>query len=197
MTGSQAGRFVSRGGDKLAFALDHFRVNCKGQTCADLGSNVGGFVDCLLQRGARRVYAVDTGYGALAWTLRNDERVVVMERTNALHVELPEPVAMVTIDVAWTRQHLILPRAVRLLAGDGTILTLIKPHYESPVERLRGGVLPDDRIDETLAEITGRLKSVGLQLDGVVESPLRGQAGNRELWGWLAIRAPAGTTRKG
>ena len=183
MTGSQAGRFVSRGGDKLTFALDHFHIDCAGRSCADLGSNVGGFVDCLLRRGARKVYAVDTGYGALAWTLRNDKRVVVMERTNALHVELSEPVALVTIDVAWTRQHLILPRAVQLLAGDGNILTLIKPHYESPAERLRGGVLPDDRIDETLTELAGRLQNAGLQLDGIVECPLRGQAGNRELWG--------------
>lgn len=179
------GQFVSRGGDKLVFALDHFGVDCLGRICADLGSNVGGFVDCLLQRGAAKVYAVDTGYGALAWKLRTDNRVVVMERTNALHVSLPEPVSLVTIDVAWTRQHLILPHAIGLLSHPGHILTLIKPHYESPPDRLRGGVLPNDRIRETLADVTRRVEGIGLHLGGLAECPLRGAAGNREFWARL------------
>ncbi|RME40059.1 MAG: hypothetical protein D6788_04150 [Planctomycetota bacterium] len=107
--------YVSRGGEKLAAALARFRVDPTGWTCADLGSHVGGFVDCLLQHGAARVYAVDTCYGTLAWRLRKDERVVVRERTNALHVTLPEPVDLVTIDVGWTRQEKVLPRAAALL----------------------------------------------------------------------------------
>src|SRR5678809_598758 len=97
--------FVSRAGLKLEHALHHFGIDAQGFTCADLGSNTGGFVDCLLQRGAAKVYAVDTGYGVLEWKLRKDPRVVVMERTNAMHVVLPEPVEVVTIDVAWTKQR--------------------------------------------------------------------------------------------
>src|SRR5437588_11102724 len=103
--------FVSRAGQKLEHALVNFGIDVSGLTCADLGSNVGGFVDCLLQRGAAKVYAIEKGYGVLEWKLRKDPRVIVMERTNAMHVVLPEPVALVTIDVAWTRQRNILPAA--------------------------------------------------------------------------------------
>src|SRR5687767_15494807 len=108
--------FVSRAGQKLEHALNVFAIDVTGATCADLGSNVGGFVDCLLQRGASKIYAIDTGYGALEWKLRKDPRAVVMERTNAMHVELPEKVKLVSIDVAWTKQKNILPSARRLLA---------------------------------------------------------------------------------
>src|SRR5687767_8878918 len=114
--------YVSRGGLKLAAALDAFGIDPPGYVCADLGSNVGGFVDCLLQRGAKKVYAVDTGYGVLAYKLRIDPRVVVMERTNAMHVELPEVVDLITIDVAWTPQHRILPNAIRLSGLCGRIV---------------------------------------------------------------------------
>jgi 23S rRNA (cytidine1920-2'-O)/16S rRNA (cytidine1409-2'-O)-methyltransferase len=177
---------VSRGGLKLAFALDHFGVDVSGRTCADLGSNTGGFVDCLLQRGAAKVYAVDTGYGALAWTLRRDDRVVVMERTNALHVVLPEPISMVTIDVAWTRQHLIVPQAVSMLGGGpGEVLTLIKPHYEAHPKRLRRGVLPAGQFESTVAETLERLAEAGTKVEQMVECPIVGRAGNREMWGWI------------
>src|SRR5579871_1843402 len=123
--------FVSRAGLKLEFALDAWNIDVRGKICADLGSNVGGFVDCLLQRGAAKVYAVEKGYGVLEWNLRKDPRVAVFERTNAMHVMLPEPVELVTIDVAWTRQKNILPSAARLLAPGGRIVTLVKPHYEA------------------------------------------------------------------
>src|SRR5579871_283949 len=106
--------FVSRAGLKLEFALDAWNIDVRGKICADLGSNVGGFVDCLLQRGAAKVYAVEKGYGVLEWKLRKDPRVVVMERTNAMHATLPEPVALVTIDVAFTKQKHILPAAWRM-----------------------------------------------------------------------------------
>src|SRR6476661_6854974 len=118
--------FASRAGLKLDHALNVFQVEVAGLTCADLGSNVGGFVDCLLQRGAAKVYAVETGYGVLDWKLRKDPRVVVMERTNAMHVTLPESMCLVTIDVAWTRQRYILPAARRLVSSDGKVVTLIK-----------------------------------------------------------------------
>src|SRR2546427_9082895 len=103
--------FVSRAGHKLEHALATFAIDVSGKVCADLGSNTGGFVDCLLARGAAKVYAIDTGYGALDWKLRKDSRVVVMERTNAMHATPSEKVAIVTIDVAWTKQRHILPAA--------------------------------------------------------------------------------------
>src|SRR3954463_16566252 len=111
--------FVSRAGQKLEHALAEFNLNVTGLICADLGSNAGGFVDCLLRRGAAKGYAVDTGYGALEWKLRKGPLVVVMERTNAMHAVLPEPVHVVTIDVAWTKQRHILPAARRMVADEG------------------------------------------------------------------------------
>ncbi len=110
--------YVSRAGEKLQAAMEAFGLDVRGAVCADFGCNVGGFTDCLLQHGAGKVYAVDTGYGALAWTLRRDGRVVVLERTNALYAPPPEPVDLVTIDVGWTVQQLIVPAAMRWLRGD-------------------------------------------------------------------------------
>ena len=129
--------FVSRAGQKLQAALDTFRLGVSGKVAADLGCNVGGFTDCLLQYGAAKVYAVDTAYGVLAWTLRKDQRVIIKERTNAMHVTLPELVDVVTIDVGWTRQEKILPVAATLLKPGGMLLSLIKPHYESDLGRRR------------------------------------------------------------
>ncbi len=183
MSRQPSGRFVSRGGDKLVAALEAFSIDPTGWTCADLGCNVGGFTDCLLQFGAARVYAIDTGYGELAWTLRKDHRVVVMERTNALHVGLPEPVRLVTIDVGWTRQHLILPAALRLLGAGGSIVTLVKPHYEAEASDLRRGVLPEDRVADTLQRMRDRVAEVGFEFSTLIESPLRGHTGNREFLG--------------
>jgi 23S rRNA (cytidine1920-2'-O)/16S rRNA (cytidine1409-2'-O)-methyltransferase len=111
--------FVSRAGHKLEAALVAFSIDATGRTCADLGANVGGFTDCLLRYGAARVYAVDTAYGILAWTLRKDPRVVVRDRTNALHVRLPEPVTLVAVDVGWTKQEKILPVVAGLVTGNG------------------------------------------------------------------------------
>lgn len=180
MTSDPEHSYASRAGLKLAAALDRFEIDPAGLICADLGCNVGGFVDCLLQRGAAKVYAVDTGYGQLAWKLRRDPRVVVMERTNALHVSLPEPVGLVTVDVGWTRQHLILPQAQTLLAAGGRIVTLIKPHYEAQPRQLRRGVLPDEAFDPVVEQLVERLAELGIPIAGLMTSPLRGQAGNRE-----------------
>src|SRR5881394_1864438 len=132
--------YASRAGQKLEHALEVFGVDVKDWICADLGSNVGGFVDCLLQRGAKKVYSIDTGYGVLEWKLRKDPRVVVMERTNAMHAVLPEKVKLVTIDVAWTKQKNILPAARRMMLDDGIAIALIKPQYEADVSLLRKGV---------------------------------------------------------
>ena len=173
--------YVSRAGAKLAHALDAFGISVQDEICADLGSSTGGFVDCLLRHGAAKVYAVERGYGVLAYSLRRDTRVVVMERTDALHVRLPEKVQVVTVDVGWTRQARILPVALRLLGDGGRIVTLVKPHYEAGPQWLRGGVLPDERTERVLGPIRDALPAMGLNVLGEVESPIRGHAGNREL----------------
>jgi len=178
-------RFVSRGGDKLAAALDAFRLDVTGLVVADLGSHVGGFVDCLLQRGAVRVHSVDTSYGILAWKLRKDPRVVVRERTNAMHVTLPESVDLVTIDVGWTPQARILPHAETLLAPGGRVVTLIKPHYEALSEMLEGGVLPEDKVDSVVESVTRDIAAAGWKVVSTADSPLRGHGGNREVFALL------------
>ncbi len=181
--------YVSRAGEKLAHALRAFAIDAAGLTCADLGSNAGGFVDCLLRCGAAKVYAVERGYGVLDFGLRRDARVVVMERADALNVHLPEPVQLVTIDVGWTRQQRILPVARRLLAEDGRIVTLIKPHYEAEPTMLSGGVLPDERTESVVCSIREALTEWGFELLGEVESPIRGDGGNRELLWYLQPNA--------
>jgi 23S rRNA (cytidine1920-2'-O)/16S rRNA (cytidine1409-2'-O)-methyltransferase len=181
--------FVSRAGQKLDHALSHFAIDVSGFVCADLGCNVGGFTDCLLQRGASKVYAVDTGYGVLDWKLRKDRRVVVMERTNAMHAKLPERVDLVTIDVAWTKQRHILPPAKRMAKDGGLVVTLIKPHYEADQKLLVGGVLPQDRVDGVVRAVAEEISSMGFELAGTVRSPIQGAKGNVEV---LAALRPTG-----
>jgi 23S rRNA (cytidine1920-2'-O)/16S rRNA (cytidine1409-2'-O)-methyltransferase len=173
--------FVSRAGQKLDHALNVFSIDVADLTCADLGSNTGGFVDCLLQRGAAKVYAIDTGYGVLDWKLRKDSRVMVMERTNAIHVTLPEPVQLITIDVAWTRQRVILPHAHELLAPSRAVVTLIKPHYEADAKLLRGGVLPADQLEPVLVSVENDITGSGFRLLAMTQSPIRGGKGNVEF----------------
>ena len=154
-------RFVSRAGEKLDHALSTFRLDVNGFVCADFGCNAGGFTDCLLQRGAAKVYAVDTGYGALEWKLRKDPRVVPMERTNAMHATLPEAADLVVIDVAWTRQRNILPAAQRALKDGGAVVTLIKPHYEADSDQLIRGVLPEVAVESVVEAVSATLKMAG------------------------------------
>lgn len=175
-------KFVSRGGEKLCAALDAFRIIVAGLVCADFGSHVGGFVDCLLQRGAARVYSVDTSYGTLAWKLRRDPRVVVLERTNAMHVKLPEAVDLVTIDVGWTPQSKIVPHAATLVKPGGLLLTLIKPHYEANPSALVDGVLPDPVGAGLLEQIISQLSTSGLEVRDRMVSPIRGHGGNQEFF---------------
>ena len=174
--------YVGRGGEKLAYALDAFGIKVEGYTCADLGCNVGGFADCLLARGARRVYAVDTGYGMLAWKLRIDPRVVVMERTNALHLELPEAVDLAAVDVGWTRQARIIPAALGLLKSAGCVVSLVKPQYEAKPAELAGGVVRAGCISDILGRVMQALELPGVEINGPVESPLKGGAGNVEYF---------------
>jgi 23S rRNA (cytidine1920-2'-O)/16S rRNA (cytidine1409-2'-O)-methyltransferase len=184
-TGNTKRSFVSRAGEKLEAALLTFPVEVGGKVCADLGANVGGFTDCLLQHGAAKVYAVDTAYGILAWTLRKDPRVVVKDRTNAIHVRMPEPIDVVVIDVGWTRQDKILPVVATILARGGSVLTLVKPHYESEEAKVQRGVLTAEQSDRVLWEVVDRIKSSGWELKGIVKSPIEGQKGNVEFVAWL------------
>src|SRR4051812_7783083 len=184
--------FVSRAGQKLDHALSHFAIDVTGMVCADLGCNVGGFTDCLLRRGAAKIYAVDTGYGVLDWKLRKDPRVVVMERTNAMHAQLPEAVDLVVIDVAWTKQRHILPAARRMVKDGGRVVTLIKPHYEAGQKLLAGGVLPQDRVAEVVDAVAKELQAWGFELTGTVPSPIQGAGGNVEV---LAALRPVGSDK--
>jgi 23S rRNA (cytidine1920-2'-O)/16S rRNA (cytidine1409-2'-O)-methyltransferase len=184
-------KFVSRGGLKLEHALEHFQLDVSGQTAIDLGASTGGFTDCLLQRGATRVFAVDVGRGQLAWKLRHDPRVVVMEKTNARQLA-PEkfplpfvPADLVVIDCSFISLRKILPPAVALLRPSGKIIALIKPQFEAgKAEADRGaGVIRDPAIHErVLRELNQFVASrLGLRWHGVTESPLRGPAGNKEF----------------
>ncbi len=179
-------KYVTRSGLKLEHALRVFGLDVHGKVCADLGSHQGGFVDCLLHHGAARVYSVDTSYGTLAWKLRKDERVVVLERTNAMHVELPEPVDLVTIDVGWTRQQHILPAAGRLLRAEGRIVTLVKPQYEAGEHERPGGVVPDERLEPVLARVRLDARTAGFEILAETRSPIRGGGGNAEFLFLLA-----------
>lgn len=183
-------KFVSRGGDKLAAALDAFGVDVAGLVCADFGCNVGGFTDCLLQRGAAKVYAVDTGYGELAWKLRKDGRVVVMERTNALHCDPPEPVDVVVIDAAWTPQERIIPAAIKWLKTGangrpgGLVVSLLKPHYEiTKLDRHRPGKqLEPEQVSRVCREVCSRLANPNYRIQAAMRSVLRGKGGNEEFF---------------
>ncbi len=183
MRGPAGKKFVSRAGEKLEAALEAFGLDVGGATCADFGCNVGGFTDCLLRRGAARVYAVDTGYGTLAWTLRRSDRVVAMERTNALRCPVPEPVDLVVIDVGWTPQERILPAAARWLKAGGRVVSLLKPHYEVAHRR---GVRPHARLADAEAErvcldVCRHLDASPCELCAAMRSPLRGKGGNLEF----------------
>ena len=179
---SQDRKFVSRAGEKLNAALEAFELNVTGLTCADFGCNVGGFTDCLLQRGAKHIFAIDTGYGELAWTLRKDQRVTVMERTNALHVAPVQPVDLVVIDVAWTPQARSIPAAAKWLTQGGYIVSLLKPHFE--LAKLQGkkphAALSDQQADDVASQVQERLAELGFTPSAGIRSPLRGKGGNLE-----------------
>lgn len=171
-------KFTSRAGEKLDFALTRFKIDVHDLICADLGSDRGGFVDCLLQRGAKKVYAVERGYGLLGWKLRNDPHVVVLERTNALHVKLPEPVDFISIDVGWTPQKLIIPKALELLSPAGQIVSLLKPQYEIEKKFLRQGKVLAEKLPLIVEQVKKELQALpNCQFLGIIESPLTGKSG--------------------
>lgn len=177
-------KYVSRGGFKLEGALDSFRVDPREKICADIGASTGGFTDCLLQRGAARVYAIDVGYGQLAWKLRTDPRVVVMDRVNIRHLEaLPEPVDLITIDVSFISLALVFPVAKRLLKSSGEIIALIKPQFEAEREQVgKGGIVRDANVHRAVIEKIVRCAIENdLRVRGVCRSPIAGADGNIEF----------------
>lgn len=179
--------YVGKGGMKLCFGLEYFGIDVTGLVAADLGCNVGGFTDCLLQKGAARVYAVDTSYGLLAWKLRTDERVVVFERTNVLHWSPPELLDFSASDLGWTRQELALGVVARILKPGGQALSLVKPQYEAPKEMLIRGVLPEERLSEILEKVVSQCPEE-LEALGTVRSPFVGSGGNSEYLLWVRRR---------
>jgi 23S rRNA (cytidine1920-2'-O)/16S rRNA (cytidine1409-2'-O)-methyltransferase len=186
--------YVGRGGYKLAAALDAFGVDPAGRVCADVGACTGGFTDVLLQRGAARVYALDVGQGQLDWKLRQDERVTVMERTNARYVEsLAEPVSLVVIDVSFISLRLILPAVARWLSPGGEVVALVKPQFEAGPEQVgKGGIVRDTAVHrDVLAEVLGWAAAEGWAAAGLLRSPIQGAEGNVEFLAWLRRGAGA------
>jgi 23S rRNA (cytidine1920-2'-O)/16S rRNA (cytidine1409-2'-O)-methyltransferase len=200
--------YVSRGGEKLAGALEVFPIEVAGKVCADVGASTGGFTDCLLQNGAANVYAIDVGHGILHWKLRTDPRVVVMERTNARHVELlPEPVDLVTMDASFISLKILLPVVKRWFSPSplspvslppplpdrergesGEVIALIKPQFEAGrKEAARGeGVIRDPKVHrKVLLDVLGFAQAEGYSVRGLITSPLVGPKGNVEFLVWL------------
>ena len=178
--------FVSRGGLKLEKALDQFNVDVTGIVALDVGASTGGFTDCLLQRGARKVYAVDVGYGQLAWKLRQDDRVVSLEKTNIRHLtpdRLPEVPDLAVIDASFISLAKVLPATIVLIREEGAIIALIKPQFEvGPGEVGKGGVVRDERKHrEVIASVSSLAEGLGLTVRGITDSPLLGPKGNREF----------------
>lgn len=187
--------YVSRGGFKLAGALDAFGVVVAGRVCADVGACTGGFTDVLLQQGAARVFAIDVGQGQLEWKLRQNPRVVVLERTNARYLEsLPEPVALVTIDVSFISLRLILPAVARWLAPAADVIALIKPQFEAGPESVgKGGIVRDPAVRRrVLEDVLGWAVGNGWGVAGLTPSSIQGTDGNVEYLAWLRPGAPAG-----
>jgi 23S rRNA (cytidine1920-2'-O)/16S rRNA (cytidine1409-2'-O)-methyltransferase len=177
-------RYVSRGGEKLEAALDRFSISPAGWICADAGASTGGFTDCLLQRGAARVYAIDVGKGILDWRLRNDPRVVVLEQRNARYLDaLPELVDLVTADLAFISLRLLFPVFVRWLRAGGRAVALIKPQFEAGRSQVgRGGVVKDPAVHRSvLEEVLRSALQSGFVVEGLMASPLKGPAGNIEF----------------
>jgi 23S rRNA (cytidine1920-2'-O)/16S rRNA (cytidine1409-2'-O)-methyltransferase len=182
----QPALFVSRSGDKLAAALDAFHIDPRGTIGLDVGCSTGGFTDCLLQRGATRIYAIDVGYGQFDWRLRNDSRVVLLERTNIRYVDravVPEAIDLAVIDVSFISLTLVLPAVVHLLNKSAVVVALVKPQFEVGKGQVgRGGIVRDDAQRKVVTEkIIACAAHLGLQVNGVIDSPVVGRRGNREI----------------
>jgi 23S rRNA (cytidine1920-2'-O)/16S rRNA (cytidine1409-2'-O)-methyltransferase len=179
--------YVSRGGLKLEAALQSLELNPKGCVCLDVGASTGGFTDCLLQHGAARVYAVDVGYGQLAWKLRQDPRVVIIERTNIRYAAaeaIPEPVDLVTIDVSFISLKIVVPAVTAFMGRDARILALIKPQFEVGRNQVgKGGVVRDATLHVAVIEaLSAFFRAKGLRSSSILPSPILGPKGNREFF---------------
>ena len=183
--------YVSRGGLKLEKALDTFPVTVEEKICMDTGASTGGFTDCMLQRGAARVYAVDVGYGQLDYRLREDPRVICLERTNARYLtreQVPEELDFATVDVSFISLRLILPAVRGLLKSDGQVICLVKPQFEAGREKVgKKGVVRDPKVHlEVLEQFFVNAEEADFSVRGITFSPIRGPEGNIEYLGWLA-----------
>lgn len=180
-------RFVSRGGEKLQGALDQFPIEVEGRVCLDIGSSTGGFTDALLQAGAKKVYAVDAGTNQLVWKLRDDPRVVVMEKTNARYLtpeDIAEPAQLCVVDVSFISLTKILPAVMPLLQPFEGLVTLIKPQFEARRDQVgKNGVVRDNSVHEEVKQniLTFGTETLGLHCNAIIDSPLRGPAGNIEF----------------
>lgn len=185
--------YVSRGGVKLEKALAEFNIELKGKVAIDIGASTGGFTDCLLQRGAKEVYAVDVAYGQLAWKLRQDPRVRVIERTNARYLTLKDlkletsDISLCVIDVSFISLSKILPAVYNLLTDKAFVLALVKPQFEAKREQVgRGGIVRDEKIHkEVIEKVKEEAEAIGFGVKGVIQSPITGAAGNIEFFVYL------------
>jgi 23S rRNA (cytidine1920-2'-O)/16S rRNA (cytidine1409-2'-O)-methyltransferase len=195
-------RYVSRGGIKLAGALDEFALDVRGARAVDVGASTGGFTDCLLQRDAASVTAIDVGYGQLAWELRNDERVTVLERTNIRSVDpsdVDAPFDIAVVDVSFISLGTVLGHVLDLLADDGQLVALVKPQFEAGKGRVgKKGVVRDPAVHEdVLATTVERIRDAGLVVRGLTFSPVRGPEGNIEFWVWASTEGEPTTQTPG
>jgi 23S rRNA (cytidine1920-2'-O)/16S rRNA (cytidine1409-2'-O)-methyltransferase len=189
-----ARKFVGRGALKLESALDHFHIDVQGKTALDIGASTGGFTDCLLQRGAERVYAVDVGYGQLDWKLRNDSRVIVLEKMNARFLtadQIPELADLCVIDVSFISLTLILPNALGLLKSDGVILALIKPQFELQRSDVgKGGIVRDPGLHQKAQyKIVAFVNALGHVVAGIAPAAIKGADGNQEFFACIRKRS--------
>ena len=186
-------KYVSRGGLKLEAAIKEFGLSIQGKVCLDVGASKGGFTDCLLQNGAKKVYALDVGYGQLDWKLRNDPKVINIEKTNIRYFdgkEIKNSIDLATIDVSFISLDKVLPKVKELIGKKGEIVSLIKPQFEAGREKVqRGGVVKDRKVHQ---EVIGKIKllarGLGLEVKGLIISPIKGPAGNVEYFIYLKKR---------
>jgi len=193
VTVKPAQKYVGRGGLKLEAALDHFNIDVAGKIALDIGASTGGFTDCILQRDARKVYAVDVGHGQLDWKLRNDPRVVVLEKVNARALSrehIPELVDLCVIDVSFISLTLILPNAFDLITANGVILALIKPQFELQRSEVgKGGIVRDPALHQKAQDkIVAFVTALGHVMDGIVPSAIKGADGNQEFFACMRKR---------
>jgi 23S rRNA (cytidine1920-2'-O)/16S rRNA (cytidine1409-2'-O)-methyltransferase len=185
--------YVSRGGLKLQAALNHFDIDPEGMIAMDVGSSTGGFTDCLLKKGVRKVYCIDVGYGQMAWSLRNDPRVVLLERTNIRHLErekIQDMIDIATVDVSFISLRIVIPRVIEFIRKGGDILALVKPQFEvGKGEVGKGGIVRDeDKRLGAASAVRHFAEETGLEASGIFLSPVAGRKGNREYF--LHLRKP-------